>query len=273
MTQMWMCILVWFGYFGLVSTTCTYPWGGGFWGDSLGRTAITFSTNTMQGYDLSYRGSDVTTWTCLIKDGDLVLSRSSSINVAGDDYYLYVCMLVNTVSSNKFYYHLMTSVDSNIVKTGTSTEVRSTARLTIDSVSDICTICAQNPTSISLQVTEYTVMGANGTATTLGSSPAFASNPCDPTTTTASTSTTTTTTSTTTTTTTTTTSTTTSGVPQDTSSQPQETSTNKTSMTGTSTTNVAAIVGGIMGSLVAVVGIVGVIWLVKKKRFCFKSGS
>ncbi|XP_021339086.1 cell wall integrity and stress response component 4-like isoform X2 [Mizuhopecten yessoensis] len=143
----------------------------------------------MQGYGLTYRGSSVSTWTCLFLNGDLILSRSSSINVAGDDYYLYACMLVKTVSRNKFYYHLMSDVTTGITRSGVS--LRIAARMTSETVLDICTICAQNPSSISLLVTKYTVMTSAGTSaeTSEISNPSFAPNPCDPSTTQATTTT------------------------------------------------------------------------------------
>ncbi|OWF37280.1 hypothetical protein KP79_PYT12696 [Mizuhopecten yessoensis] len=170
--------------FGCVFSTCTYPWVAGPWADTLGRTSITFSASNMQGYDLTFRGSSVTTWTCLFQNGSLVLSRSSSVNVAGDDYYLYACMLVNTVSSTKFYYHLMSDTYNTVVRS--SIPLRIDPKMMSVTVTDMCTICAQTPTSVSLTVTDYTVMTSDGTTTASGSitSPTFAANPCDPTATT-----------------------------------------------------------------------------------------
>ncbi|XP_048244254.1 uncharacterized protein LOC124148117 isoform X1 [Haliotis rufescens] len=89
------------------SDGCTFPSDlTGDWVTSS-RSTLTFTSTTFTPWTVTSQGTF--TFTCLQNNGSFYISKSNSFSYVGLTWYAYLCMDLNAINSNAFYYNLGSS--------------------------------------------------------------------------------------------------------------------------------------------------------------------
>nr|XP_022327131.1 A-agglutinin anchorage subunit-like isoform X1 [Crassostrea virginica] len=92
---------------------CTFPsiLEGKLWEDSAKGKPVTFSGDTMTGWNVSIFNTVMSSWQCLFNQNDIIVSRSSyeqSIPLfSTTTYYVYACMWIVSIDAQTLIYYLL----------------------------------------------------------------------------------------------------------------------------------------------------------------------
>uniref|UniRef100_A0A8W8LCG0 Uncharacterized protein n=1 Tax=Magallana gigas TaxID=29159 RepID=A0A8W8LCG0_MAGGI len=100
--------------------SCTFPsvLEGKTWEDSDKGQPVTFSGSDMLGWNVSAFSTVMTQWECLFNQNDIIVSKSSFVFglpfAPPVTYYVYICMWIVSLDSDKFIYYLLADFISDL---------------------------------------------------------------------------------------------------------------------------------------------------------------
>ncbi|XP_052673563.1 uncharacterized protein DDB_G0271670-like [Crassostrea angulata] len=100
--------------------SCTFPsvLEGKTWEDSDKGQPVTFSGSDMLGWNVSAFSTVMNQWECLFNQNDIIVSKSSFVFglpfAPPVTYYVYICMWIVSLDSDKFIYYLLADFISDL---------------------------------------------------------------------------------------------------------------------------------------------------------------
>lgn len=102
--------------------SCTFPsvLEGKTWEDSDKGRPVTFSGNVMLGWNVTAFTTVMNQWECLFNQNNIIVSKSSFVfeplfpGFTPTTYYVYICMWIVSLDSDKFIYYLLADFVSDL---------------------------------------------------------------------------------------------------------------------------------------------------------------